>query len=465
MKLDQKKFARQKGIIDTWQNNNFRGTLEAVTRFGKTFVGIIACKRLLRDKPDAIIYVCVPTDYLRDKWRETLRQFKVPAVVDTVHNFVKISVEADLLILDELHMFVGETAKVFPGVFETIKASRILGLTATLGEDGIDIDLVNEHCPVIDTVTMEEALREGYISDYIQYNYGINLSEEERAEYNKINEKFYKYASTFNKSSMTNLEVEFHQKYGSGFDLAKACLDRDENKELYVVKEFCRLRGWDEGIIYNHALGYFREMRRRKEYLYSARSKVRVAKEIIELFPERKFITFSQTTEPADELAELLPDAESYHSNLNTVLFDKDSMEKVGEKKGSKYLLYNTDELLTWKQVKQCRPNTTRYGEKRLSKYILDRFISGEVRTLCTAKKLDVGLDFDDIDTSITMSGTSKFRQNVQRIGRALNKIEGKLAIIIQLYIRDTQDEKWLDKRQTNMSNIVDITDISQIQT
>lgn len=439
MKLNKKKFERQKGIVDKWEANGFLGTLEAVTRFGKTFTSIIACKRLVRDNPDAIIIVCVPTDYLRNKWRETLETFGLTGRVDTVHNLVNENIECHLLILDEIHLYVGSTAEVFPTIFEKVKADRIFGLTATLGDEGINRELIDTYCPVIDTVTMEEALREKYIASFIQYNFGINLSPEDKIQYDKLNEKFYKYFSTFD----------------FDFDKAKQCLDKD-HAQLYADRI-----SWDVKNVHIHAIQFFRVMRERKDFLYSVDSKIDVAKAIIEKFSGKKIITFAQTTASADKLSSKVEEAESYHSNIETIILDKDD-NQIGEKNGSKYHIYDDGEY-SWKKVKELYPDCTRLGKKKRLDRILNRYIESESGTLCTAKKLDVGLDVDDIEVAIIISGSSKFRQNVQRTGRALNKSEDKVALIIHLYIMDTQDEKWLNKRQINMDNVKDIRSVSEI--
>lgn len=438
MKLNKKKFERQKGIVDTWEENNYLGTLEAVTRFGKTFTAIIAAKRLVRDKPNAKIIVVVPTDYLRNKWRETLAKFSLEGRVDTVHNLVNENQECDLLILDEIHLYVGTTAEVFPTIFEKIKADRIFGLTATLGDEGINRELINRFCPVIDTVDMQEALKEKYIANYITFNFGIPLSPDEKREYDKLNDKFYKYFSTFDYK----------------FDVAKACLDKDvaERKAIEM--------SWEPSLVHIHAIQFFRTMRERKDFLYSVDSKVNVAKQIVEKFGDKKFITFAQTTASADKLSSKVEDAESYHSNLNTIIIQDN--EIIGEKEGKKYRIYG-DGIYSWKQVKAKYSDVTRLGKKRRLDKILDDFVNNDLRVLCTAKKLDVGFDFDDIEGAIIISGSSKFRQNVQRTGRALNKKKDKVALIVQLYILDTQDEKWLNKRQLNMDNVKDIRSISEL--
>lgn len=411
---------------------------------GKTFLAIIAIKRIIRDEnPNVKVGVCVPSDYLRNKWKETLNSFSIPfVIVDTVHmlNDKDLS-DLDILVLDEIHRYVGDTAEVFPNIFKTISDDcYILGLTATLGSNGIRLDLIEKYCPVVDTVSLEEALREGYISNYVEYNFAISLPRIERMHYDKLDRKFGKYFATF--------------KFD--FDLAKKCLDQE------FAEQYAKELKWEPDIVKVHAFQFFRAMRERKEYLYSAPSKLRVTEEIIKSFPDRKIITFSQETKIADQLDEIFEDGASYHSNLGTILVDKISQKQLGEKKGKKYEIYN-EGLYTWNEIKLKFPNVKRIGAPTRLKEILNGFIEGKYKYLFTAKKLDEGLDNDDIDFSIIISGSSRYRQHVQRIGRSLNKKEGKLSIIVHLYITDTQDEKWLSSRQLE-TDVRTITRISDIQ-
>jgi superfamily II DNA or RNA helicase len=82
---------------------------------------------------------------------------------------------------------------------------------------------------------------------------------------------------------------------------------------------------------------------------------------------------------------------------------------------------------------------------------------------LCTARALDEGFDVRDIEVAVVCSATSKQRATIQRNGRALRFVEGKTAKIINLYIKGTQDETWLKRRQKGETNIRWIENIDEI--
>lgn len=442
MKIDQNRLNRQLEGVAKWINNNKIGTFEWVTGTGKTYGAILAMKEILKENPNASFIVAVPRDPLRDMWRKEVKYHNIPRVkVDTIHMLAKQNLSCDMLVLDELHMYVGEEANVFPLIFGNTNFNHCLGLTATLGTRNIRTDIINRYCPVVDTINLKEALREGFVANYIVYNYGIPLSQQDSIAYAKINNQFYRYFGTFN----------------NNFDTVKECLNQNG------AERFARRIRWNPGAVIGYAVKTMKYMRLRKEFLYGVQSKLNVAKEIIEQFPDKKIITFSQTTDPADKLAKLVDDAESYHSNIETRLFD-DDMNLKGEKCGkNKYKIFETDEILNWKEVKE-KHNYQRFGQKRLRSYILDRFKNGDIRVLCTAQALDVGYDDENVDMGIVLSGTSGQRQNIQRNGRIIRLKDDKRAIIIQLYITDTQDEKWLRNRQENSENIKTIFSTSQIE-
>lgn len=445
MVINQHKLARQKIGVGKWFNNNCFGTLEYVTGVGKTYTAILCMIRYLKDiNANASFIVVVPTDPLRTMWREELKAHRITNVkVDTIHMLAKESLTCDMIILDELHKYLGEDAEVFPLIFENTNFNACLGLTATLGRDGLQNELVDRYCPVVDTIDLTEALENEYVSPYITYNLGIPLSQSDSIAYAKINNSFYRFFGLFNNS----------------FDQVKACLT-DAGAE-----RFARRIHWEKGAVIGYAVKAMKYMRLRKQFLYGVDTKLDTAKQIMEKFHDKKIIIFSQTTEPADKLARLVDGCESYHSNIETRLYDKD-MTFMGEKvSGVKdaYKIFETDDILSWKEVKK-KYDYTRCGTKKLREKILNDFKSGKIKYLSTAQALDVGYDDDNIDGGIIMSATSKQRQDIQRSGRVIRVKEGKRAFIVQLYITDTQDEKWLKGRQTNTENVKNIYSVSQIE-
>jgi len=470
MKLDQSKLKRQKKTVSIWAQNGFRGTLEAVTGFGKTYVSLLGAKHFFetlkeedrlqhyREKCDYMLVVVVPTDYLRKKWTADLNIFNLKSWgkvrVDTVHNLIKEDIHCAMFILDELHMYVGEDAEKFPGVFQSVKARAYFGLTATLGFKGILRNMVDAFCPVIDSINTQEALDNNWVADHVKYNLGIELPPADKAEYDKLNQSFHKYFSTFNHD----------------WNIAKRCSSDQDYARRYALSknldtEYVQIRAWN----------FMRTMRKRKDFLYNAPVKLDVCEQIVSRFPNRKTITFSQSTDFADELSERLGNiATAYHSSLDTRIVDEnDRVVAVGKKVkrggGNKtvYVDIDTGVHHSWRSIKEeySEIHLFRKGKKTLREEALKKFGDNRYRisVMCTAKALDVGLDIPDIDMGIIASGTSTTRQNIQRNGRVIRYVEGKQAIIVQLYIMDSQDENWLERRQEDDENVSWIYTVDQI--
>ena len=74
MKIDKTRLLRQMKTIDIWKANGYKGTLEAVTGFGKTYVACLIIKQMNDRVPEASTTVIVPTRYLRDQWVDRINE-------------------------------------------------------------------------------------------------------------------------------------------------------------------------------------------------------------------------------------------------------------------------------------------------------------------------------------------------------------------------------------------------------
>ena len=72
---------------------------------------------------------------------------------------------------------------------------------------------------------------------------------------------------------------------------------------------------------------------------------------------------------------------------------------------------------------------------------------------------MDAGFDFVDLSLAVVAAGYSSKLTNVQRIGRTVRAKEGKEALIINLYSKDTQEQRWLEKRQKGTKNVTEISE------
>ena len=73
---------------------------------------------------------------------------------------------------------------------------------------------------------------------------------------------------------------------------------------------------------------------------------------------------------------------------------------------------------------------------------LLADFASGELPVLVTSRVLNEGVDIPSADVAIILSGTSTVREHVQRLGRILRPQEGKRAILYELVVADSSEER-----------------------
>jgi len=166
---------------------------------------------------------------------------------------------------------------------------------------------------------------------------------------------------------------------------------------------------------------FLRLVNQRKSILHNAHNKIKITKEILELFPDRKSIVFCENIIFANQLDNILGNTSViYHSNLTT------------------------------KQKKEAIAN---FKDNRTKS-----------KTIISCRGLDAGVDITGLNLGICAAGSSKTLQSIQRLGRSirLNK-DNTIAYYFNLYIKDTQEEKWLDSRCYNIPNVEWITSLKEI--
>ena len=158
-----------------------------------------------------------------------------------------------------------------------------------------------------------------------------------------------------------------------------------------------------------HAAGFYKAMRERKSIVDTAYNKISKFKEIVNANLSEKIITFGGLNAFTDKLAESVsPLAEVYHSK---------------------------------KTIKE-------------RKKALKRFKEDEVNILCSTKALNQGFDIPNANIGIICGLTSKALSMVQRIGRLIRFEKDKIGKIYIIYVKDSQEERWLNKSVANLKGI-----------
>jgi len=289
---------RQNQCVDKYFNvlkdrSKKGATIMAATGFGKSRMAISIAKRF-RVKFDDLIIIVVPTKQLKKQWEGHVLDNKIKNAVVTIINTVALKNDkynCGLLILDELHLYAAEK---FSKVFKLINYRYILGLTATMERlDGRE-ELLKQYAPICDVVTQQEAKRNGWISNFFEFNLSIELDEKTQKELDEINGLNNKYLAWFNWD----------------FTMAKNCL------VLPNAINYAQKIGSDIGMVINYATQLMVVIRKRKDLLYNYPAKVDAAIEVIKNVPV-KTITFAQSIEIANRITKAFPvESLNYHSKM-----------------------------------------------------------------------------------------------------------------------------------------------------
>jgi len=162
-------------------------------------------------------------------------------------------------------------------------------------------------------------------------------------------------------------------------------------------------------------------MQKRKKICFNAVNKISITKQIVDKFSNRKALIFSENIIFAEDLQEALGDeCVTFHSKMS---------------------------------AKERKAALKTFDDNRTKK-----------RVISSVKALNSGLNVPECSLGICCAGSSKALDNVQRTGRTLRLLEGKIAIYVNLYVKGTQELKWVRKRTKKDYQTQWIDNINQIK-
>lgn len=360
--------------------------------FGKTRVGLNCIKTLLSRRPGSRVLIVVPTDVLQIQWQNILdsNSLSFYCTVAVINTVVKHSWQCDLLILDEEHRYAADT---FKKVFSKVQYKMILGLTATFERlDGRE-EIIAKYCPVIDKITVQEALLNGWVSKFKEYLVLIDVDNID--EYKQLNKEFTSHFEFFN----------------FDFDLAMKMIGKDGYKYRIAYRdqllpnnalEEDRINMFKNITI--HAMGFMRAMQDRKTFINNHLKKTEIANMIIQARPNSKIITFSNNIKMAESIA-------------------------VGEVYSGK-------------------------TSKKKGRTTISEFNLKPTGVLNTVKKAIEGLDVKGLSVAINIGIDSSEIKAVQKLGRIIRAEEGKEAEMFNIIINNTAEVEWFKKSHKNAEYI-----------
>ena len=157
------------------------------------------------------------------------------------------------------------------------------------------------------------------------------------------------------------------------------------------------------------ATQFYKAIRERKKIIDFAENKIEAFKDIVLNNPDKRILAFGGANDFTDILTDsVIPLAQAYHSKKT----------------------------------------------KKQKEAALENFKSGLINVLCSTKALNQGFDVPDANMGIVCGLTSKSLPMIQRVGRLIRFQEDKTGEIIILYIKDSQEEKWLKNAIKNLNNV-----------
>lgn len=284
---------RQEIVAQKWfKEANGRGIFVGKTGFGKTRIALIIISRLLSKKSDLKIVILVPNIDLVKQWKDILKKEEISkksCEVRTIASLKRELVDADFLIIDELHTALSE--KNLINILKC-KFQFFLGLTATINRIDKHEEYLIKHFPIFDEVTKEECIKNNWSAPNIIYKVEI---ETDLKEYYIINEQYNHHFSFF--------------QYN--FDIVNRLLKAGFNSNYARNLAYYMKRPVNE--VFGHATSTMRLINERKTWIYNHPIKHAIVDQIIKARLDSKIITFSQS----QQIAESLPYGKVVHSGIN----------------------------------------------------------------------------------------------------------------------------------------------------
>ena len=391
---------RQAESVNKWLKSNGKGTVVAGTGVGKTVIAIKCIQRVRTKYPNLSVLVIVPTDLLKDQWESELSKWNVSnnTRVKVMKGASKQEDECDMLIIDEAHRINAETIS---NVFNVIKYKIILGLTATFERLDGRHEILSKFAPVVDTITLEEAQLNGWVSKYKDYVVLIDVDDLD--VYQKLDAKFNEHFEFFDRDFGLIMTMVGPKGFVNKLKYRDELCKHTNKNPKEVLKE-----------INYHANGFIQALQSRKKFVLEHPKKLEIAEEIIAARPNSKIITFSANT-------------------------------KVAESFSSGYIY------------------TGKEGKKK-NRMTLEEFSSLPAGQLNTVKLAEEGMNLPDLSVGIMLGVNSSKTKAVQTLGRVIRLSKDKTAEFFTLVINDTVETKWMQNSRINKNfESIDVENLRKV--
>ena len=392
----------QKDGIEKWIKAGARGYFEWCTGSGKSYLACLAIKLANERHPDKQINVVVPTTVLQEAWTDDKKGHIKLHGLKNVNVFV-------------INTYVKDTHDCALLIIDEVHTAT----GAKSKHFNTVIDKTKFNWILCLSATLEKDHKEFLHKRNVRCITTLTADDAVKngwlSPYKVLcvpielgdddRERYDKMHKEFNKHFAT---------FNFDFEFAMKCITNKDARQELATKLNWPLQRVDASVF-----NWNRNMRLRKEFLYHIDSKINAAIEITKHL-QMQTILFGQSIAGADKINEALGDkCVEYHSKIT-----------------AKTLKEN---------LKKLRDGRTK------------------VDYISSAKGLEAGFDLPNLQLGITWSRTSKALRATQTLGRILRKVEGKTAYFIELYVPETQDQRWLQSSLKGQKNVLWLQSIDQI--
>ena len=400
-------YAWQSDALEAWYAAGRVGVVEAVTGAGKSRLGLGAMVDALQRGQRVVIMT--PTLALVRQWERQVHDMFPGVIVstdaarrpgwhvliDTVHTLAAADPlwrsEPALLVADEVHRYGAPT---FSRALRPGFAAR-LGLTATYerGDDGDDV-LRGYFREVCFTLGYGRALADGIIAPFRVAHVGIELTAEERTEYDAATHALTR--------ALWRLRAADDAPAGADF--------------VDIMRYAQSVLGRPGHVARTSAGVFLTGLTRRREVLAGAAGKVDALRRLAPaVAASRGTIVFTQTTASARGAAAALQEEGCSSVAVHGRLDESEREERL--------------ELLR----------------------------DGLVTSVSAPRLLDEGVDVPDCDLGIVVAASRSRRQMIQRLGRVLRlKDDGRPARFVVLHAVDTVEDPGVEEVPDYLADIVE---------
>ena len=401
----------QRAALEAWVANGRRGVVEAVTGAGKTRVGLHAIAHQVVSGGKAV--VVVPTKELLHQWTRELRGIapqvsigrlgdgyrddlrRCDVLVATVNSArvgdLRLQGRAGLLVVDECHCCGSEINRLALAP----DFARRLGLSATHARLDSTHETVIEpyFAGVVYRFGYADAIAQGVVARFKVALVGVAFEEEERAQYEYLNDKV--------RRARARLVERFDvppEPFGEFMKAVNQLRVHGAKHEAIAAGQYLS--------VFNRRRELLAETAAKYEGLGKLEGAIRRA---------RRVLLFTQTVRAAElavaELVDLGIDAQALHGALD--------------------------------------------GEER--RELLARFTRGHLHAMAAPQVLDEGLDVPEVDLGVIVAASRQRRQMIQRMGRVLRpKDHGRLARFAILYVQGTSEDPAMGAHETFLQEVID---------